>query len=60
MTKIANLNQFRKCKARTDKERAAEENRAKFGRTKAEKTRDKFDEEKLTKHLDEHKRDGDE
>lgn len=34
---IVNLRQFRKKAARTGKERQAEENRIRFGRTKAEK-----------------------
>jgi hypothetical protein len=39
MTEIINLRQARKRKARADKETQAEANRAKFGRTKDEKTR---------------------
>ncbi|MBP1853510.1 DUF4169 family protein [Rhizobium halophytocola] len=34
---VVNLRQFRKAKARTDKERHAEQNRITHGRTKAEK-----------------------
>lgn len=34
---IVNLRQFRKAKARTEKEAAAEQNRISHGRTKAEK-----------------------
>ncbi|MCW8916042.1 MAG: DUF4169 family protein [Magnetovibrio sp.] len=37
MADIVNLNRFRKAKARSDKEKRAEEKRVKFGRTKAEK-----------------------
>ena len=37
MSEVVNLNQFRKAKARADKEKRASENRVKFGRTKAEK-----------------------
>ena len=37
MADVVNLNQFRKAKARTEKEKRASENRVKFGRTKAEK-----------------------
>ena len=37
MAKVTNLNRFRKARARTDKARQAEENRALFGRTKADK-----------------------
>jgi hypothetical protein len=39
MSEIVNLRQVRKKKLRAEKERQAEENRAKFGRTKAEKQR---------------------
>ncbi len=35
---VVNLRQFRKQKARSEKERQAEQNRLNFGRTKAEKT----------------------
>ncbi|MBD9372857.1 DUF4169 family protein [Rhizobium sp. ARZ01] len=34
---VVNLRQFRKQKARSEKERQAEQNRISFGRTKAEK-----------------------
>jgi hypothetical protein len=34
---VVNLRQFRKAKARDEKERRAEQNRVSFGRTKAEK-----------------------
>ncbi|WP_454286585.1 DUF4169 family protein [Rhizobium arsenicireducens] len=34
---VVNLRQFRKIKARSEKERQAEQNRLSFGRTKAEK-----------------------
>lgn len=37
---IVNLNKFRKAKERADKERQAEQNRAKFGQTKDEKLRE--------------------
>jgi hypothetical protein len=40
MSDIINLRQARKAKARREKEAAAEQNRARFGRTKAEKLRD--------------------
>lgn len=35
---VVNLRQFRKTKARTEKEKQADQNRLTFGRTKAEKT----------------------
>jgi hypothetical protein len=37
MAEIVNLNRVRKAKARSDAGKAAEANRAKFGRTKAER-----------------------
>ena len=40
MTDVINLNQFRKARARTDKTKLAQDNRAKFGRTKADKAKD--------------------
>ena len=40
MSNVVNLNRARKAKARRDKELRAEENRRKFGRTRAEKTLD--------------------
>ena len=40
MAEIVNLRQARKRQARADKQQAADENRAKFGRTKGEKARD--------------------
>jgi len=43
MTDVINLNQFRKAKARTDKTKLAQDNRAKFGRTKADKAKDAKD-----------------
>ena len=39
MPQVVNLRQARKRKLRAEKDRQAAENRAKFGRTKAEKTR---------------------
>ncbi|GAC1634367.1 MAG: hypothetical protein NVS9B10_30400 [Nevskia sp.] len=40
MSKVVNLNQARKQKARAEAERQAAENRVRFGRTKAQKLRD--------------------
>lgn len=59
MAQVVNFRQARKRKLRTEKERQAAENRAKFGRTKAEKTREVaesdrnrrlLDQAKLTRH----------
>ncbi|MDX2073212.1 MAG: DUF4169 family protein [Alphaproteobacteria bacterium] len=60
MTEIINLNQQRKAKARTDKEKQATENRRKFGRSKEEKQKEKLENDKLKRHLDAHKREDDE
>ncbi|MEQ9693202.1 DUF4169 family protein [Shimia sp. SDUM112013] len=57
MAQPVNLNRFRKEKARAAKKARADQNAVKFGRTKAEKQRDKLDADKATTHLDGHKRD---
>jgi hypothetical protein len=57
MNDIINLNRIRKKKAAADKEKRSEQNRAKFGRTKAEKARERADKERLAKALDGAKRD---
>ena len=49
---IVNLRQFRKQKARSEKEKQAEQNRLSFGRTKAEKTLTSALNEKAEKALD--------
>jgi hypothetical protein len=49
---IVNLRQFRKTKARSDKEKSAAENRLLFGRTKADKQLTKTLNEKAAKALD--------
>ncbi len=57
---IVNLNRFRKARARAEKEAKAEENRARFGRTKAERQLDKATADKARSHMDGHKLEGDE
>lgn len=57
MTDIVNLKRFRKRKDLDAKQAAAEENRAKFGRTKAEKQRDKQTAKQLADQLDGNKLD---
>ena len=52
MTEIVNLNQFRKNKRRADKKRAAENNRLKFGRTKAEREATEATQAAKNKELD--------
>jgi hypothetical protein len=57
---IVNLRQFRKSKARAEKDAKAEQNRAKFGRTKGQKQLDKAAEDAARRHLDGHKIETDE
>lgn len=52
MSKVTNLNQFRKQKARADRKAQAETNTVKFGRTKAQKTLDKTRADKARRDLD--------
>jgi hypothetical protein len=53
---IVNLNQARKAKAKADDKARASENRAKFGRTKVEKTLDAARADKQRRDLDGAKR----
>jgi hypothetical protein len=57
MAQIINLNRARKAKARVDKQAAADANRAKFGRTKAEKAADDAEAARRERELDGAKRD---
>jgi len=52
MAEIINLRLARKARARSAAERQADANRAKFGRTKAEKARAKDDEQARARLLD--------
>jgi hypothetical protein len=56
MAEIVNFNQARKAKAKADDKTRAAENRAKFGRTKGEKTLDTARADKLKRDLDGAKR----
>lgn len=56
MADIVNLRQARKAKARSDKDKIAEANRAKFGRTKSERERTDMVSAQADKNLDLHKR----
>jgi hypothetical protein len=56
MTPPINLNKARKAKEKADAERRAKENRAKFGRTKAEKKLEAAKAEKLAKLTEGHRR----
>ena len=49
---VVNLRQFRKQKARSEKERQAEQNRVAFGRTKAEKNLTRALNDKAERSLD--------
>lgn len=54
MADIINLKHVRKKQARAEDERLANENRIRFGQTKAEKTRQTFEKQSLAKTLDAH------
>ncbi|MCW3846871.1 DUF4169 family protein [Sphingomonas sp. LB-2] len=55
MAEIINLNKMRKAKAAVDKAAQAEVNRAKFGRTKAQKQAEAEEAYRRTKLLDDSK-----
>ncbi len=55
MADIVNLRRFKKQQERADKAREADANRKAHGRTKAEKQKTKAEQNKATKHLDDHK-----
>lgn len=52
MGDVINLGKARKAKARVEAKAIADANRAKFGRTKAEKTRDAMEKTKSQRVLD--------
>jgi hypothetical protein len=54
MSKVINLNTFKKQKAKAEKTALAEQNRVKFGRTKSEKNAAKQRDSKLKSHVDNH------
>lgn len=56
---IVNLRSARKAKARAERERKAETNRALFGRTKAEKKSQADERDKAARVLESHRRDKD-
>ena len=57
MADILSLSKARKAKARAEKEALAAQNRIKFGRTKAERQKDKAADAQSEAKLDAHKRD---
>ena len=52
MGDIINLRQARKARARADQQRLADSNRAKFGRTKAEKQAQSMEEERQIRKIE--------
>lgn len=57
MAEIINLNKARKARARTQRELRAQENRARFGRTRAEKEAETAEKARIGRLLDDAKRD---
>lgn len=56
MSKVVNLNKARKSRARDAARSQADANAVKFGRSKAEKAKDRAEADKATRDLDGHKR----
>jgi hypothetical protein len=56
MADIVNLRQFRKHKSRAEAGKAADQNRALFGRSKADKARDRAEKQAQSALLDGHRR----
>jgi len=52
MGEVVNLNRFRKARAKAEADKQAEENRAAFGRTKAEKRQTAVERERAEQDLD--------
>ena len=57
MAEIINLRNVRKQKARAEKDAKAGENRALFGRTKAEKLKQAAEKTQAERHIEGHKKD---
>lgn len=57
---IINLNRFRKEKARAAKAAIADENRVRFGRTRAQQALDRISAEKARHHVESHRREDEE
>ncbi|MGO4403990.1 DUF4169 family protein [Bosea sp. RAF48] len=55
MAEIINLRRARKQKARTEADKAAEQNRISFGRTKAERSLSEAERDKAARHIDGHR-----
>jgi len=56
MSRLTNLNRFRKDRARADKRRQGNENAAKYGRSKAERAQDQAEAARTARILDQHRR----
>jgi len=59
MGELVNLRQVKKSRARAEAAKRAEENRAKFGQSKADKTKRLAESRRLATQLDQAKLDGD-
>ena len=57
MAEIINLNKARKVRAKADKAIRAQENRVRFGRTRAEKQAEAAEKARIARLLDDSKRD---
>ncbi len=57
MSKVTNLNRFRKARARAEKRARGDENAVKHGRTRAQKALETARTEKAARDLDGHNRD---
>lgn len=55
MSQLVNLRQVKKRIARDEAAKVADTNRARFGRTKAEKSRDDFNAEQAKKAVEQHR-----
>ena len=56
MADVVNLNKLRKAKAQAEQKAVAAQNRARFGRTKADKTKAEAEQRLSDKRLDGHER----
>jgi hypothetical protein len=57
MGEVINLNKARKTRARADAQAKAVENRAKFGRTRAQKAAESAERDRIARMIDDSKRD---
>jgi Domain of unknown function (DUF4169) len=58
MGELVNLKRFKKRSEREQAAKQADTNRARFGRTKSERTRDESQTSRANDHLDQHRIDG--